>query len=329
VGWLSGFSYRKSHVINPASGAGTNYQVKITAHYGSGTDSGGDVYLNSHCRTDFGDVRFTGSDGVTLLSYWIQEKVDGDHATVWVKVADDLSTNAVTIYIYYGNATATTTSNGDNTFIFFDDFVGTSLDTSKWQANAGKGSITVANSEVRIYSAASTGVDPAIQALSGIDPLNKKFECKMRFASLPTGRQYGFNARSNSYYFFWLAMSPDTYDYYIAGTGSGYWEVVTWAANTNYICRSAHKSTGSVYERDSSSWTTTYTFASGTLLKILLGFYIYAYNDSTSNSVDMYIDWVFVRKWVDPEPSHGSWGVEEVYTLLLVGDGLTWAVRGF
>ena len=34
-GWLSGWSYRKSHVIEAASGAGTNYQVKITAHYGS------------------------------------------------------------------------------------------------------------------------------------------------------------------------------------------------------------------------------------------------------------------------------------------------------
>jgi len=72
--WLSGWQYRKSHVIESASGAGTNYQVRIKVHYGSGTDSGEDVYLNSHCRTDFGDVRFTDDDGVTLLDYWIEEK---------------------------------------------------------------------------------------------------------------------------------------------------------------------------------------------------------------------------------------------------------------
>jgi len=99
-GWLTGWSYRKNHVINPASGAGTNYQVMIIAHYGSGTDGGADVYLNQHCRTDFGDVRFTKSDGTTLLDYWMEEKVDSDYAVFWVEVADDLSTNPATIYCY-------------------------------------------------------------------------------------------------------------------------------------------------------------------------------------------------------------------------------------
>ena len=31
--WLSGWQYRKSHVINSASGAGTNYQVKVKVYY--------------------------------------------------------------------------------------------------------------------------------------------------------------------------------------------------------------------------------------------------------------------------------------------------------
>jgi len=122
AGWLTGWSYRKSHVINPASGAGTNYQVRIVAHYGSGTDSGEDVYLNGKCRTDFGDIRFTSSDGVSLLDYWMEEKVDGDYAVFWVEVADDLSTNPVTIYIYYGNLSATTTSNPDATLIKYCGF---------------------------------------------------------------------------------------------------------------------------------------------------------------------------------------------------------------
>ncbi|MEM0162744.1 MAG: hypothetical protein QXO62_06750, partial [Thermoproteota archaeon] len=72
MGWLQGWMYRKSHVINSASGAGTGYQVKIVAYYGSGTDSGNTVYLNSRCKTDFSDVRFTASDGVTLLNYWTE-----------------------------------------------------------------------------------------------------------------------------------------------------------------------------------------------------------------------------------------------------------------
>jgi hypothetical protein len=104
---LVGWKYRKLHVINPASDAGTNYPIKITVHYGSGTDSGGDVYLNGKSRTDFADIRFTKSDGVTLLDYWMEQKVDSNYAVFWVQVSDDLSTNPVTIYIYYGNPSAT------------------------------------------------------------------------------------------------------------------------------------------------------------------------------------------------------------------------------
>jgi hypothetical protein len=109
--WLSGWSYRKKHIINPEKDAGTDYPIRIKVHYGSGTDSGEDVYLNGKCRTDFGDVRFTKSDGISELYYWIDEKVDGDYAIFWVRITDDLSINSVTIYIYYGNPSATTTSN--------------------------------------------------------------------------------------------------------------------------------------------------------------------------------------------------------------------------
>jgi hypothetical protein len=32
-GWLSGWQYQKSHVINAATGAGTNYQIPIKLYY--------------------------------------------------------------------------------------------------------------------------------------------------------------------------------------------------------------------------------------------------------------------------------------------------------
>ena len=47
-GWLSEWGYRKSHNLTGATGAGTDYQVSITVHSGSGSDSGDDVYLDSH-----------------------------------------------------------------------------------------------------------------------------------------------------------------------------------------------------------------------------------------------------------------------------------------
>ena len=90
------------------------------------------------CRTDFGDIRFTDDDGSTLLDYWMESKVDSNYAIFWVEVADNLESSAQTIYVYYGKADATTTSNGTNTFSFFDDFSG---DLSKWTVLSGSWSI--------------------------------------------------------------------------------------------------------------------------------------------------------------------------------------------
>ncbi len=157
--WLDGWSYRKSHVINSVSGAGANYQINIKVHYGSGTDNGSDVYLNYNSRADFGDVRFTDDDGTTELDYWMQEKVDDDYAIFWVEVADDLSSNNQTIYVYYGNSSVSTTSNGTNTFIFFDDFSGPSLDTDKWELL--QGDVGIANSSLEITG--TTGIRGSIR----------------------------------------------------------------------------------------------------------------------------------------------------------------------
>lgn len=122
-GWFSGFGYRKSHSITGSTvGAQTNYQVKIVVHYGSGTDSGGDVYCSSLCRTDFGDIRFTGSDGRSQLDYWMETETDGNSATFWVEIPSiPANPSTTTIYVYYGRSGATTTSNGVATFAFFDD----------------------------------------------------------------------------------------------------------------------------------------------------------------------------------------------------------------
>lgn len=137
MGWLSGWDYRKSHVINDAAGAGTLYQKQVTVHYGSGEDGDDDVYLDSHSRTDFGDVRFTDDDETTLLDYWMESKTDSNNAVFWVEVVDDLSTEAATIYVYYGKADATTTSNFDNTFVFGDPFDNADLNTNRWTSVDG------------------------------------------------------------------------------------------------------------------------------------------------------------------------------------------------
>ncbi|MHA1743315.1 MAG: DUF2341 domain-containing protein, partial [Candidatus Heimdallarchaeota archaeon] len=86
TGWLGGWKYRKWHIISSQTESLlTDYQMKLIVHLGTGTDIEDTVYLNNHGKGDFGDLRFTSNDGVTLLPYWI-EKVEGTTATVWVKI---------------------------------------------------------------------------------------------------------------------------------------------------------------------------------------------------------------------------------------------------
>jgi hypothetical protein len=128
--WLSGWNFRKAHIIDgSASTAGTEYQIRLIAHYGTGTDNGENVYLGNKAKPDFGDVRFVQSDNQALLSYWLESKVDGVTATFWIKIAGNLTAQSQIIYLYYGNDQATIESNGETTFAFFDDF---SSDLSKW-----------------------------------------------------------------------------------------------------------------------------------------------------------------------------------------------------
>ena len=140
------WSYRKSITLSRASGAVTNYQMKLLVGESSGA-AGENVDCGGLCKTDFSDLRFTAADGTTLLDYWI-ETVSGTTpnqlATVWIEF-DSIGTGATTFYMYYGNAAATAVSSGVNTFLLFEDFEwgsnGDNLNTSggsvAWTAAQG------------------------------------------------------------------------------------------------------------------------------------------------------------------------------------------------
>lgn len=123
MAWLAGYSYRKEIDISRASGAVSNYQMKLLVGESSGA-TGEDVDCAGHILSNFNDLRFTAADGTTLLDYWI-ESITGatpnQLATVWIEF-DSIGTGATNFYMYYGNAGAAAASNGANTFIQFDDF---------------------------------------------------------------------------------------------------------------------------------------------------------------------------------------------------------------
>lgn len=138
--WLAGWGFRKIlYITGSTAGAVTDYQLKLNVHKSAGTDTITDVYLETNVRDDFGDIRFTESDGTTILDYWIESYISGTSAIIWIKVsAIPASPNTTTIYIYYNNPSETTTSSGTNTFMFFDDFtVDSSANYTIFNVNTG------------------------------------------------------------------------------------------------------------------------------------------------------------------------------------------------
>ncbi|MEM3551734.1 MAG: DUF2341 domain-containing protein, partial [Candidatus Bathyarchaeia archaeon] len=312
------WQYRKSHVINSASGARTDYQVRIKVHYGSGTDSGEDVYLNGKCRADFGDVRFTDDDGITLLNYWMEEKVDGDYAVFWVKVADDLSVNPATIYIYYGNPSATTTSNIKAASLWGqgDDFNDNSRDTTIWDEHeVGAGIVSETNQRLECYcpyngdragyvSKDSRYIDNCEIYVTVSQTVVTELCLFIHTQKITNDEPYFYN----DWYRVTLWTWEGWYGFYVQ-------ERISDTVNTLYVGNQL-----SSYEKIKIQVTDgTVRFLEQDTLRATTAFslntqncYIYlAARTHTSTGGTDFFDNFFTRKLVDPEPTHGSWGSEE------------------
>jgi hypothetical protein len=320
--WLIGWQYRKSHTINPTAGAGTGYQIKITVYYGAGTDNGANVYLNGHSRTDFADVRFTASDCISPLSYWLENFVDSNYAVFWLRINDDLSTNPVTVYMYYGNSSATTTSNGAATFLMFRDIVAdlqtqfgsAPLTTYSNTQDPGDG-FTTSSSIDGAYASpclwfrywggkryqSYTGTSPYIYVQGFVQAGNYGtggIDVRFRADAAPTGWQ-----RSN-------AIGADTtvnrkhiivLDYNVVG-GSSLNYYSTWTPD-NYD-DFPRGTIAASYSLTATSRTLQEFTYSGSIAHTLIG------HQSNGDSITLYHEYYAIAKYAGSEPSQGTWGPE-------------------
>ena len=319
--WLSGWLYRKSHTITGSTGgAQTDYQMGIKVYYGAGVDGTevvngvtfGKVYINSKCRTDFGDIRFTETDETTLLDYWMISKIDSNNALFWVEV-DAIPDNPETdiIYIYYGKDDATTTSDGDATFIFFDDFENQNF--NKWTSS---GSWEIVSDRVKqgSYSAYCSG-DAVDRVLQKSITLN--YGVLIHVWAQP-------DVVAAIYPIMGTELGSSNGIYYIVFRGTGtiqyyHGSYVNWPANSGYSADTWYELElgiksygvngkvkgwksgaymGEINNKDSTgSWV-----ASLSEVKVLPG---------SGSGRNLWIDVYFLRKYVDPEPTHTAWGSEE------------------
>jgi hypothetical protein len=93
----------------------TNYQVYVSLGAGN--------FGFEKARSQGQDIRFTDSDGTTVLKHWIESYASvAQRAVMFVSVPALTPAVAKTIYLYYGNPAASSTSNGNATYAMFDGF---------------------------------------------------------------------------------------------------------------------------------------------------------------------------------------------------------------
>lgn len=118
-------------VTGAASGAQANYQINLSA-----------LEHEAAMQSGFNDLRFTKSDMRTIIDSWLESKVDDTSADIWIEAPTTPPNGETEKYFgYYGNNTAASDWDIDATFLFGDDFPGSSIDTNKWTGSTGSASV--------------------------------------------------------------------------------------------------------------------------------------------------------------------------------------------
>lgn len=294
-GSVGAWDYRKEFTVNNAGSDLTDYQVMFTVNRSAGSDSGATVYLNGKCEEDYDDIRFTTSDGETPLDYWI-ESSSSTVASIWVEL-DSIPAGNTDFYIYYGNPGASAVSDGGATFLFFDDFSGSSLDAGKWTSS---GSPSVSSSVVTITGTAWENIISKTTFAT-----NTRFKQK---ASLLKD-YYGFSGYAGS-----TPLSGAFIGYYLNNPTAGEINAETNNGSVSYQALGA-LSGYKLYEIVRNGSTNGKFYVNGSLVATL-STNLYKGTTSalmTAQSADCQIlcDWIFISKYTETEPTISTWESEE------------------
>lgn len=335
--WKIGWDYRKSLTFTGSTGgAQTDYVMRVRTYYGSGTDTSDQVYCSSNCESDFGDIRFTASDGTTDLSYWLQTYTDGTSATFWVEVDSiPASPSTSNIYMYYGNSSASTTSSGSDTFLFFDDF---SDDLSQWTIDPQN-----TDDKVYIYNSAGNPSPSLRHDPDSTQTKNSYFDTRLATSS------YTFQDGIIEYelYLAGSARIIHQFGWRVPGVqfGSGYcWRLQNSASDGGHLeftGLASWATRGTSYPAVSgSTWHSVKEVVSGSnYTGYVNGGSGYSASDSTTLGANYLIshvhgvsltsasyalvDNVRTRKYVSPEPTYTSWGSQETPVIDIAGTAYT------
>ena len=274
-----------------------------------------EVDLNGVCNSDFSDLRFTTSDGETLLDYKEEYIYPGQFADIQVEF-NSIGTGATTFYTYYSKGDATSVGNGPNTFITYDDFErGNNGDAvgGGWTVVQGSALISTAQDMGDIYGYSGTrsvklvggATAPAItipmaaeDGLNSVDFWLYKEDAAAVAFSLGNGTNrihFQFDASENIQYYdgSWHDTGVDC-----VKDAWGFVEVknINFTSGTYDIYYNGSLAASGAAMRVNSSYNGTWLF----------------YGDTTADK-DTFIDDFRIRNWRSVEPAWGSWGIENTW----------------
>ena len=304
-------SFYKALALEGSGDVGTFHNIRIEAHKGIGSDDSEKVYLED-CEDDFSDVFFMSEDHKVWIDYWMEESTLGSSATYWIEVPDDLSAGEqCTVYICYGGGVAKHSSNGPETFIFFDDFENDNLDT--WTVAENNWDTTSSQKKHGSYAAFGNS-DSSGRGLHKHVPINHDVmihswvkvnnpsDGATEYAMLQydnivcSNPAYGACALNDGVGIY--SGSWNYYDGVSLDTSWHRWELAVDFTNDvfdfTFDGNTDHSSTKPLRRGDGSALTKIETISSVTHM--------------TSGN-DHYLDDFYVRKWTSDEPD-GEWGEE-------------------
>jgi hypothetical protein len=291
---FAAWDYRKSVTVTNANASNlTGYQVKLAIDTKSIYDAG---QMQINCA----DLRFAETDG-TNIPYWIESGCDTANTIVWIKTNLPAS-SAKNVYMYHGNSGASAVSSGTDVFLKFSD----ANDAASWRGNT----VTKVGNELH-----TTGSGYWISTL----PISVSYPWVIETRARHT------NAVSNSNIYFVIGngsgsavattrnmqayadANSTVYNAYLNGAGSVP-IYNSYALNTDYIHQFTERSPGHydyyVYNTGrtllGSALDKTYTVSGNvdpvTSFQVASG--------SPSYSGDVYLSWVFARKYAAAEPTY-------------------------
>ena len=300
---LWGWRYRRAIGIQNNGSSLTNYQLLVTINTQTLIVAG---KMQEGCQ----DLRFTDTDGETLLPYWIEDGCNTANTKIWVKIPS-LPAGNKSLYLYYGNASASSEQTPEEVFSFFDDF--NSFDSTKW-ANTGSysvsnGKLTVSTGSVytrNLVASQPNFISEAKVSWSTVSP----FPCSFSVANAQSTQVS--NGGKNKLTYLTLTYG-EVKGYGADGTTASYNIVpaitqFTATANTNYILGHTVTANQFIYYKDRVQ-TGVYTGTWTAPFYLWFGYFMGAASGTTTIS-PISVDWVLIRQYTATPPTISSFGEE-------------------